>query len=122
MSETVKKKPDFNKLDFSKMTNGEITPTEVPAPVAGIEAPVPEKKTLKEGVWLFGKDIKDVTPEEFRDWLSNILPGVGVEKWEDKTIATPKDREKVILRLSLTFSRVFNFPRTLPAEKKEYVN
>lgn len=126
MSETEKKKPNFKSLDLSKLTNKEEpmkTPRtlETPAPIEGIETSS-TKKPIQDGAWINGKNNKETTPEEFREWLSRILPGVGVDTWEDKLIATPKDREKVIQRLSQTLSKVFCFPRTLPAETKEYVN
>lgn len=121
MSETVKKKPDFNKLDFSKISGESTTSVvpQIPAPIEGLPA---KKKGVQDGAWIYGKDIAEVTPDEFKNWLADLLPGVGVEKWEDSTINSPKDREKVILRLSDTLHRVFCFPRSRPADEKKYVN
>lgn len=121
MSETVKKKPDFNKLDFSKISGENVTPVlpKVPAPVEGLSS---EKKSVRDGAWIYGKDIAEVTPDEFKNWLADLLPGVGVEKWEDSTINSPKDREKVILRLSNTLHRVFCFPHSRTTDEKKYIN
>jgi hypothetical protein len=122
MSETIKKKPDFNKLDFSKITSGEVSNISSNISQSTEQDITQTTKPIKEGTWIYGKDIKDVTTEEFKSWLSDLLPGTGVDKWEEKGIATPKDREKVITRLSLTLHKVFCFPRTLPVDNKEYVN
>jgi hypothetical protein len=123
MSEITKKKPDFNKLDFSKIT-GEIssdkTP-EIPKPIEGVGT-IKEKKIVQEGTWINGKHNNDITPEEFKFWLAELIPGTGVEKWRDDDVATPKDRDKIITRLSNTLNKVFCFPRTLPVDDKKYVN
>lgn len=111
---TTKKKPDFKKLDLSKVvaTNN---PTAIPAPIVGLEKP-----GVSEGYWIKGKNNKDVSPSEFKVWLKELLPGMDVDKWELDNITTPSDREKVILRIVDLFKLISL--RVENKKEKKYLN
>lgn len=124
MSETVKKKPDFNSLDLSKITSGNLPTeagTETPAPVQGLE--MTDKESVKEGTWIDGVPVADLSPEDFHEWLMRILPaGTGVEKWERSIMATPAQREKLVLRVADLFYRGFSGLRTTPDKNQGKYN
>lgn len=122
MTETLKKKPDFKNLDLSKITGPTVNPLPKSNTIEVEPVVSTNKQEVKEGVWINGKSNEDVTPQEFIEWLSNLLPGVGVEKFDNINNTTPKDRERIILRLSLTLHKVFQFPRNTTVNDKKYVN
>lgn len=96
MSTTAKKKPaDFKSLDLSKVV---ATNPVVPAPIEGLDKEVKPKVT--EGYWINGKDLKEVSPQEFKQWLIGMFPNVDdVAKMDLKSMTTPDQREKLILRV-----------------------
>lgn len=113
MSETLKKKPDFKKLDFSKIT------TEMPKEIT-------KEKTSIEGAWVFGYSLKDITPEIFKAWIETILPGAEVDEkgnpiWTENLLSTSFERDRVLTKISNNYHRLLGFP---PGEKitKKYKN
>lgn len=120
MTQTTKKKPDFSSLDLSKITATEAgIPTggkAVPAAVEGLE---PTTKKSIEGAWIMGKDVHDVTSEEFRGWLKGLqVPDV--DKLKDSDMSTPAQRERLIQRVADFFNAI-DFRSERKREKK-FVN
>jgi hypothetical protein len=103
-----KKKVDFSSLDFSKI-NGAITQKEgITDSEIKVEA---DSNLIKEGIWINGKNNKDVSPEEFRDWLANLLPSTGVAEWDLNSFSTPSKRERLLVKTSSSFDKLFCFPK-----------
>ena len=113
MNEMTKKKPDFSNLDFSKISG--------PTQEVKIEKKENNTKTI-EGCWINGKHIDDVTPEELKTWLAQFLPGTGMELIEDSQLNTSKNREKVILRASITYHKIFGIFQGSKVDNKTYIH
>lgn len=113
MSDTqAKKKVEFKKLNLDKISN----PSSSSVPVAvKEEAPV---SLVKEGCWLFGKALAEVTSAEFREWITEKIPSAS--SWEEDEINTPKKKEKIIISLGDNYNGLLYLPKpkTKPKQYK----
>lgn len=118
----MKKIPDFGTLNLSKIVATSATEKTEEVSVTQTDKPTVETKSPKtqEGTWVNGIPVKDLTPEEFKEWLITIIPGTGVENWENKLVATEKDRSGVITQLAIRYENLFHFPKK-QVEVKQYL-
>ena len=123
MSENkTKKKLSFDKLNLEAITNplSEVkVDGVVPDPVE--LTPLPSVSLVKEGTWIFGIPLEDVTSEQFSEWLSGILPGAFTD-WTEADFNTARKKQKIIDRLSVNYNELFFFPKTSKKKLKTYVN
>lgn len=94
----TKKKVEFKNLNLDNIT----TPT------------LPEKKvdsatSIKEGYWLYGKPLADITLIEFKEWIREKIPSA--TSWEDAEIDTLKKKEKIITSLSENYNGLLYLPK-----------
>lgn len=84
------KKLDFDSLDFSEITS---PPTEEQKAPTVEKVPIVEKKPISDyGVWVFGKDIEEVTPEEMKKWIFSLT---GIEP-DERAVSSAKKRSVLI--------------------------
>lgn len=105
------KKPDFSNLDLSKITGNTSQTIKT---TSETQVSIPKKKS--EGTWIDGIDIKDITPDEFREWLHRILPSMGVDKWDLSLMKTPEQRERLVSRVTEVFTYITGMLTTVPVK------
>lgn len=102
MSDTqTKKKPDFKNLKLDNITT----------PPVAIETPKEETVVSgpKEGCWLNGIAIAEVSNQDFKDWIISKVPSANT--WEDKEIDSAKKKEKIISSLAENYNGLLYLPK-----------